>query len=138
MDLREVRPSWRSILSYLIRGLPAMLGTQVRSTLDMRPTSFRDNLLWPVVWAKEHRTGKQAIDRSRELCRALPGASTAMMVRQYGPPLIGLLWPPALILLLVKDRHALPELFREVLSGSSPGLVCLWFSPHARYLLPVY
>jgi hypothetical protein len=114
----EVRPSWRSILSYLIRGLPAMLGTQVRSILDMRPASFRDNLLWPVVWAKEHRTGKQAIDRSRELCRTLPEASTALMVRQYGMPLIGLFWFPS-FLGLAKNRDMLPTMYREALSGSS-------------------
>jgi serine/threonine protein kinase len=119
----QVRPSLRSILSYLIRGLPAMLRTQLRSILDMRPASFRDNLLWPVIWAKEHRTGKQAIDRSRELCRTLPDASTALMVRQYAPPLIGLLWFPSLILVLAKDRDVLPGIFREALSGSSLGWV---------------
>ena len=115
------RPSLRSILSDLVRGLPAILRTQLRSTLDMRPASFRDNLLWPIIWAKEHRTGKQAIDRSRELCRTLPEASTALMVRQYAPPLMGLLWVPSFILVLAKDRNVLPDLFREVLSGSSLG-----------------
>ncbi len=119
----EVRLSLRSILSYLIRGLPAMLRTQLRSILDVRPASFRDNVLWPVVWAKEHRTGKQAIDRSRDLCRTLPAASTALMVRQYAPPIIGLLWFPSLFLLLPKDRDVLPNLFREALSGSSLGLM---------------
>ena len=115
------RPSLRSILSDLVRGLPAILRTQLRSSLDMRPASFRDNLLWPIIWAKEHRTGKQAIDRSRELCRTLPEASAALMVRQYGPPLMGLLWLPSFILVLAKDRNVLPDLFREVLSGSSWG-----------------
>lgn len=119
----EVRPSLRSILSSLIRGLPAMLGTQVRSILDMRPTSFRDNLLWPVIWAKEHRTGKQAIDRSRELCRTLPGTSTALMVRQYGPPLIGLLYFPSFVS-LAKDKIVLADFLTEALSGSKLG----WFA----------
>jgi hypothetical protein len=114
----EVRLSLRSILSYLIRGLPAMLRTQLRSILDMRPASFRDNLLWPVIWAKEHRTGKQAIDRSRELCRTLPEASTALMVRQYALPLIGLFWFPS-ILSLAKNRDVFPDTFREAISGSS-------------------
>src|SRR5262249_30429983 len=105
-------------------GLPAMLRTQLRSTLDMRPASFRDNLLWPIIWAKEHRTGKQAIDRSRELCRTLPEASAALMVRQYAPPLMGLLWIPSFILVVAKGRNLLPEIFREALSGSSWG----WFA----------
>jgi len=118
------RPSLRSILSDLVRGLPAMLRTQLRSTLDMRPASFRDNLLWPIIWAKEHRTGKQAIDRSRELCRTLPEASTALMVRQYAPPLMGLLWVPSFILMVAKGRNVLPEIFREALSGPSWG----WFA----------
>jgi hypothetical protein len=78
--------------------------------------------LWPVIWAKEHRTGKQAIDRSRELCRTLPAASTALMVRQYAPPIVGLLWFPSIFLLLAKDRDVLPSMFREALSGSSWGL----------------
>ncbi len=124
----EVRLSRRSILSYLIRGLPAMLGTHVRSILDMRPVSFRDNLLWPIVWAKEHLTGKQAIDRSRELCRTLPEASRALMVRQYAPPLIGLLWFPS-ILSLAKDRAVLPDTFREAISGSSFVSWMIFYSP---------
>jgi serine/threonine protein kinase len=112
METGQVRPALRSILSYLVRGLPAMLRTQLRSTLDLRPSSFRDNLLWPVIWAKENRTGKQAIDRSRELCRTLPEASTALMVRQYATPLIGFLWL---------------DLFREPLSGRLGWMV--FFSP---------
>ncbi|HEY2014826.1 MAG TPA: serine/threonine-protein kinase, partial [Bryobacteraceae bacterium] len=115
----EVGPL-RSILSYLVRGLPALLRTQLRSILDMRPASFRDNLLWPVVWAKEHRTGKQAIDRSRELCRTLPEASAALMVRQYGPPFLGLLWFPS-FLSLARNPEVLPDLFRVALSGSFLG-----------------
>jgi hypothetical protein len=101
----RVRRSFRSILSYLIRGLPAMLRIQLRSILDLRPASFRDNLLWSVIWAKEHRTGKQAIDRSRELCRTLPEASTALMVRQYAPPLIGLLFFPSFMSLAKEFRR---------------------------------
>ena len=116
----QVRPSLRSILSYLVRGLPEMLRTQLRSILDLRPASFRDNLLWPVIWAKEKRTGKQAIDRSRELCRTLPEASTALMVRQYGTPLLGFLWFPA-GLVLAKNKDVLLGFFREDFSGSPVG-----------------
>jgi hypothetical protein len=94
----------------------------------MRPASFRDNLLWPIVWAKEHLTGKQAIDRSRELCRTLPEASRALMVRQYAPPLIGLLWFPS-ILSLAKDRAVLPDTFREAISGSSFVSWMIFYSP---------
>jgi serine/threonine protein kinase len=118
----EVRLPLRSILSYLIRGLPEMMRIQLRSMLDLRPASFRDNLLWPVIWAKEHRTGKQAIDRSRELCRTLPAASIALMVRQYAPPIMGFLWFPSIFFLLPKDRNVLPDMYRAALSGASPGL----------------
>ena len=134
----EVRLSLRSILSYLIRGLPAMLRTQLRSILDVRPASFRDNLLWPVIWAKEHRTGKQAIDRSRELCRTLPEASTALMVRQYAPPLIGLLWFPSYSV-AGKGQGCAARIFqRSALWIFIFGLDALLFSPHVRYVLPVY
>jgi len=116
----QVRPVLRSILSYLVRGLPSMLRTQLRSILDLRPASFRDNLLWPVVWAKEKRTGKQAIDRSRELCRTLPEASTALMFRQYGPPIMGFLYLPTLMV-IAKNKDVLLGFVREDISGSRVG-----------------
>jgi len=120
------RPLLRSTLSYLVRGLPAMLRTHLRSMLDLRPASFRDNLLWPVIWAKEKRTGKQAIDRSRELCRTLPQASTALMFRQYGPPIMGLLWLPSI--LVIAKKEALLGFFRDDFSGS-PGARIVFAGP---------
>jgi len=94
--------------------------------LDLRPASFRDNLLWPVIWAKEKRTGKQAIDRSRELCRTLPQASTALMFRQYGPPIMGLLWLPSI--LVIAKKEALLGFFRDDFSGS-PGARIVFAGP---------
>jgi len=86
----------------------------------MRPASFRDNLLWPIIWAKEHRSGKQAIDRSRELCRTLPEASTALMFRQYGPPIMGFLYLPTLMV-IAKNKDVLLGFVREDISGSRVG-----------------
>jgi serine/threonine-protein kinase len=121
----QMRPAWRFVLSNLARGLPALLGAQLRSMLDLRPTSFRDNLLWPVIWARERSSGKQAIDRSRELCRALRPASTALMVRQYAPPLIGLLWFPSFLLLVAGRVSLIQDLCEEALSNSGPGWLAL-------------
>jgi len=117
----QFRPEFRSIFSYLIRRLPSMLRTHLRSMLDLRPSSFRYNLLWPVIWAKENRSGKQAIDRSRELCRTLPEASIALMVRQYAPSLMSFLFHPAIFLVFPKDPTVFSDFLREALSGSMVG-----------------
>jgi hypothetical protein len=110
-----------STLSAMLRAVPAFLGTQLRSALDLRPSSFRDNLLWPVIWAREGLSGKAAIDRSRELCRSLRGAAAGLMVRQYGPPMLALLGFPAS--LSITGGAVLPVVAKEAVSGSSQG----WF-----------
>jgi hypothetical protein len=121
IETGEVRPALRPIVFYLVRRLPAMLRTQLRSLLDLRPASFRDNVLWPIVWVKENRSGKDAIDRSRELCRVLPEAATALMIRHYALPIIGALFFPGVIFVLAKAPGIMEDLFREPLAGTRAG-----------------
>ena len=121
LQVLPVRLALQFVLSLLVRGLPVILLTQLRSTLDIRPSAFRDNLLWPVVWATEHCSGVQAINRSRELCRVLPGASTALMIRQYAPPFIGLMFIPAMMRLIPRASISVQDVFRESVSGAGPG-----------------
>jgi hypothetical protein len=108
-------------VSNLLPAIPTFVGTQLRSALDLRPSSFRDNTLWAVVWAKEGLSGKAAIDRSRELCRSLRGAAAGLMVRQYGPPMIGLFMFPASI--SMASGPVLLAVARETVTGTTQG----WF-----------
>jgi ankyrin repeat protein len=117
----QYEPMIGAILRRLAAALPALLGTQLRSALDLRPTAFRENLLWPVLWAKEGLSGRKAIERSRELCRSLRGASAGLMLREYSPPLIGLLVFPAMMSLMAGG--VLPAVAREAVSGTGQG----WF-----------
>jgi len=120
-DHGEFRPRTRAVLATLLRGLPALLRTQLLSLLHWSPRSFRENLLWPVVWAREGRSGRDAIARSRELCRSLSGgALAAMAVRQYAPASLGVLVFPSLVA-LTAGSNVLRILWREELAGSGLG-----------------
>ncbi len=121
----QFRPMLGPVVSSLVRGMPALLSTQALSLLDWTPKSFRDNLLWPVVWAREGLSGRAAIDRSRQLCRGLPGSTvTGLVVRQFGPPMVGILLQPA-IMILALGSLALQFLIRFTLSGSALGIFIL-------------
>jgi uncharacterized protein len=115
------RPGLRPVVAALVRGLPALLRTQLSSAADLRPGSLYRNQLWPVVWAREQVAGRRAVERSRELCGVLPQASAALAVRQYAPPLIGILVLPSVASLMGGPRGALETIFREALSGSPFG-----------------
>jgi serine/threonine protein kinase len=120
-------PRRGAVLSALAGATPAFVRTQLMSLADPRPASFRDNLLWPIVWAREHSSGRQAIARSRELCAELPGAATALLIRQMVPPVIGLLAMPAMMLLLGATGGALLLVLIEALSGSPAGWMFLMY-----------
>jgi serine/threonine protein kinase len=124
-DTGHFQPRPGAVLSALARGLPVLLRTQLLSLLDWSPGGFRGNLLWPVVWAREGRSGRDAINRSRHLCRSLSGGTlTAMAVRQCAPAAFGVaLFPTALS--LMAGPFVLQFLLREELSGSGFGL--FWF-----------
>jgi len=123
----QFRPRTRAVMAALLRGLPALLRTQLASLLDWSPRSFGENLLWPVVWAREGRAGRDAIARSRELCRSLnSGALAALAARQYAPAALGTLVFPAIIS-LTSGSFVLRSLWREELQGSGIGLFFLLY-----------
>jgi hypothetical protein len=117
------RPALRRTLGRVVRGLPQLLRTQLVSAMDLRPASFRDNLLWPVVWGMEGLAGRAAVVRSRELCRTLPGVSLNFVPRQYSPGIVAMLILPATFAVLGPD--ALPEMVRQTLSGGFFGSFAL-------------
>jgi serine/threonine protein kinase len=126
-DSGQFRPGLGAVLSKLARGLPALLRTQLLGMLEWTPTSFRGNLLWPVVWAREGRSGRDALDRSRQLCGGLSGgALAALAVRQYAPAAFGVLIFPT-ILVLTGGSPALKAVTREELAGSRIGLFLLLY-----------
>lgn len=126
-DTGQFRPRLGTVLSTLARGLPVLLRTQLLSVVDWRPRSFRDNLLWPVVWAREGRSARDAIDRSCQLCRSLSGgALTALAVRQCAPAALGVLIFPT-VMALMSGPLAVKFLLREELSGSGFGVFCLLY-----------
>jgi serine/threonine protein kinase len=110
-------------LKALAKGFGSLVRTQLLSALDLRPSSWWANVLWPVVWAAEGRSGKDAIARSRQLCETLPTASASVTVRQYGPALLGTLAFPAAISLMDSTGGGLHFFMKEALAGSFFG----WF-----------
>jgi hypothetical protein len=91
---KSFRPFTRSVARRLVSGLPEFIRTQWTSLADLRWTSYRDNLLWPVVWAQEGLSGRAALARSRLLCRAVPSVSLTMVPRQYSPTVVAMLVMP--------------------------------------------
>ncbi|HMC59277.1 MAG TPA: serine/threonine-protein kinase, partial [Candidatus Solibacter sp.] len=119
----QFRSSGGLALRSLAAGMGGLLRTQLLSMIDLRPSSWWANILWPVVWAAEGRSGKQAIARSRQLCGTLPTASMGVALRQYGPALLGSLVGPASIAATDSTGGHLRFLAKEVVSGSLIG----WF-----------
>jgi hypothetical protein len=115
------RPAIGRTLGRIVRGLPQLLRTQLVSAMDLRPASFRDNLLWPVVWGMEDLSGRAAIERSRQLCGTLPGILLNFVPRQYSPGIVAMLILPATFSVI--GPGALPEMVQETLSGGFFG----WF-----------
>jgi hypothetical protein len=109
--------------------MPGLLRTQLLSMLDLRPSSFWANILWPVVCAAEGRTGKDAIARSRQLCGTLPKASANLTLRQYGPALLGSLVFPAMMAITDPTGGALRLIEKEMLSSSLLGSFVLLLYP---------
>ena len=123
---RQFQPALGEVVSAIIRAMPALLGTQLRSLADLRPRSFRENVLWPVVWAIEGRSGRDGIERSRQLCRSVSGgAVTGVMARQIGPPAFLVLVYPALMSLA--GTGIMQFVMRKVLSGTIMGTIYLVF-----------
>ncbi len=119
----NVGPALRKVVG----GLFALLRTQVLSAIDLRPSSFWANILWPIVWAYEGRSGNDAIARSRQLCGPLRSSSIALAVRQYAPILLGSLAFPGVTSAADSSGAALHSLVREVLTGSALGWFVLFY-----------
>jgi len=108
-------------LKKVAAGLPGLTLTHLMSIFDFRPSSCWANILWPVVWAIEGRSGKAAIARSRELCAGLRMPSISLSVRQCALSLIGVFVLPAMMLLTVPSGGALQFLMKEILAGTFFG-----------------
>ena len=122
VETGRFRPGNRAVIGAVLRGLPALVRSAFANLLDWRPRSFYENQLWPVVWAAEGRSGRDAIRRSRELCRELsPGALAALAMRHYAPAAIGVTAFPA-ISALMGGAPGLQLVWREELTGSGLGL----------------
>lgn len=121
----QFRTSRGAALRALGAGMGDLLRTQLLSLIDLRPSSFWANTLWPVVWAVEGRSGKDAIARSRQLCSTLPGSSLSLTVRQYGIALLVSLVGPSMTSLMDSTGGMLHSMVREVLAGSFFGWVFL-------------
>jgi len=114
-------------LKALMAGSGDLVRTQLLSLIDLRPSSWWANILWPVVWAAEGRSGKDAIARSRQLCGTLRAASVSLSMRQFGPPLIGSLAFPSILALPDSTGGMLHELARAVVAGSPLGWFVLFY-----------
>lgn len=113
----------RAALRHLIAEFGGVLRTELASLADLRPSSFWANTLWPVVWALEGRSGKDAVVRSRQLCEPLRTASLSLVIRQYTMALLGFLIFPGIMALTDPTGGAVRFLMKEVLAGSAFG----WF-----------
>jgi serine/threonine protein kinase len=69
------------VLWKLIRMLPVLLATQLRSWTSFGAHMVVGDCLWPVVCMVEKRSGRQAVQRSRELMTGLRSAGRALAIR---------------------------------------------------------
>jgi serine/threonine protein kinase len=126
-DSGQFQPRTGAAVAAVMRGLAQLGSTQLVSLLDWSPRSFRDDQLWAVVWAAEGRSGREALRRSRELCRELsPGALRALAVRLYATAAIGVTLFPA-IFALTGGSAMLHVVWREELAGAGIGLFGLLY-----------
>ena len=72
----SLRVFWR-----LVRSLPVLVVTQARSLWFFGPGWVLADCLWPVICVVEKRSGKAAIQRSRDLMTGLRSAGRALAIR---------------------------------------------------------
>lgn len=138
------RPATWKIVRHLARGFPQILKTQAASLLDLRPSAFRSDLLWPVVWAMEGLSGRAAVERSRQLSLAIPVIFTNFIPRQFTPGLVALLLLPTMFGLI--GESTLTELVRQLLSGgffgrfaaAYPAICFIFYSQYAIVFSQLY
>ena len=72
------RVFWR-----LIKILPTLARTQVQAVFFIGPGWVIGDCLWPVICVVEKRSGKAAVERSRELMKGLRSAGRALAIRHF-------------------------------------------------------
>ena len=72
------RVFWR-----LVRTMPVLMVTQARSVWFWGPGWVIGDCLWPVICVVEKRSGKAAMERSRELMTGLRSAGRALAIRHF-------------------------------------------------------
>jgi serine/threonine protein kinase len=65
----------------LVKMIPVLVATQARSVLFFGPGWVIGDCLWPVICVVERRSGKAAIQRSRDLMTGLRSAGRALAIR---------------------------------------------------------
>jgi len=108
----------------LVRMIPVLAVTQARSVFFVGPGWVIGDCLWPVICAVEKLSGKQAIQRSRDLMTGLRSAGRALAIRHF-----------ALAALAVADAiKSLAVLFRsEPISQSNEVLTATWLPVFALF-----
>ena len=69
------------VLLRLVRSVPVLVVTQARSLWFFGPGWVLADCLWPVICVVEKRSGKAAIERSRDLMTGLRSAGRALAIR---------------------------------------------------------
>jgi serine/threonine protein kinase len=107
---RQFRASLRRAIADYLRVWPRLVVTQFAAVCRFRP--FRHSL-WPVVCVLEGRRGHDALRRSAELTRFVPGAAFGLTLRQIAFAVLGTayLFLPAFLLETFTRLMMRPESF---------------------------
>ena len=108
----------------LVRMIPVLAVTQVRSIFFTGPGWVVGDCLWPVICAVEKQSGTQALQRSRDLMTGLRSAGRALAIRHF-----------ALAALAVADAiKSLAVLFRSAeVSQANEVLTATWMPVFALF-----
>ena len=74
----------------LVRKIPALLTTQINSAFFPGPGWIIGDCLWPVICVVEGRSGRAALQRSRELMTGLRSAGRALAIRHFALAVLAL------------------------------------------------
>jgi serine/threonine protein kinase len=101
---RQFRANFRRAVVGYFRVWPRLLRTQLAAILSPRP--FRHSL-WPVVCVLEGRRGQDALRRSAELTRFVPGAAFGLVLRQMVFAVLGPVYLYLPLILLEMLNHVI-------------------------------
>jgi serine/threonine protein kinase len=80
-QVRVRRFLWFRVFWKLVKTMPALVKTQVRSLSFFEPGWVIGDCLWPVICTVEKLSGKAALQRSRQLMTGLRSAGRALAIR---------------------------------------------------------